>query len=101
MGWTHEDIVIHIRLEIVSAEERDKGEYSCKVRNQYGVIEKKIQLEVEEIDLEVDKKEKAVEMRRELQGIFKKQMKIYSALSRMVTLDQDIFHQVIKEAEKK
>jgi len=99
--WTHEDIVIHVRLEIVSAEEMDKGEYSCKVRNQYGVLEKKIQLEVEENDLIEDEKEKASEMKRELKGILKKQMKIYSALSRIVTLDQDIFHQVMKEAENK
>merc|ERR1711892_659948 len=98
--WTDDDIVIHLRLEILSAEDGDSGEYSCRVKNQYGVLEKKIVLEVDEMDDGYGEGEKTLEMKRELHGIFKKQMRIYSALSRLVTKDKDIFHEVIREAEK-
>ena len=70
------------RLEINSAEENDKGEYSCKVRNQYGVLEEKVVLEVEENDAGDNEEEKTLKIKRELHGILRKQMKIYSALSR-------------------
>ena len=39
-------------------------------------------LEVEDLDDGYGEEEKAVEMKRELHGIFKKQMRIYSALAR-------------------
>eukprot|EP00090_Calanus_glacialis_P007841 TRINITY_DN16272_c0_g1_i4.p1 TRINITY_DN16272_c0_g1~~TRINITY_DN16272_c0_g1_i4.p1 ORF type:complete len:321 (-),score=111.77 TRINITY_DN16272_c0_g1_i4:65-949(-) len=99
--WTDDDIVIHLRLEIMSAQEADKGEYCCRVKNQYGVLEKKVVLEVEDIDEEYGEEEKSLEMKRELHGLFRKQMKIYSALARVVTADQDLFHQVLHQAEKK
>ena len=67
------------RLEINSAEEKDKGEYSCKVRNQYGVLEKTVELEVKETNGE----NRVVEVKRELHGMLKKQMRIYSALVRL------------------
>jgi len=99
--WTEDDIVITLRLEINSAEEKDKGEYSCKVRNQYGVLEEKVVLEVEENMGEDNEEEKTLKMKRELHGILKKQMKIYSALSRIATVNQDIFQETLREAEKK
>ena len=71
-----------LRLEILSAEDGDSGEYSCRVKNQYGVLEKKIVLEVEDLEDGYGEEEKALEMKRELHGIFKKQMRIYSALAR-------------------
>ena len=52
------------------------------MKNQYGVLEKKVVLEVEDIDEEYGEEEKAIEMKRELHGLFRKQMKIYSALAR-------------------
>ena len=87
------------------------------MKNQYGVLEKKIVLKVEDLDDGYGEEEKALEMKRELHGIFKKQMRIYSALSRwgnyfgasteccllfcrLVTKDKDIFHEVIREADK-
>ena len=66
----------------MSAQESDNGEYCCRVKNQYGVLEKKVVLEVEDIDEEYGEEEKALEMKRELHGLFRKQMKIYSALAR-------------------
>jgi hypothetical protein len=66
----------------MSAQESDKGEYCCRVKNQYGVLEKKVVLEVEDIHEEYGEEEKAIEMKRELHGLFRKQMKIYSALAR-------------------
>ena len=52
------------------------------MKNQYGVLEKKIVLKVEDLDDGYGEEEKALEMKRELHGIFKKQMRIYSALAR-------------------
>ena len=52
------------------------------MQNEYGVLEKQVLLEVEEIEEENDEQEKALEMKRELHGIFRRQMKIYSALAR-------------------
>eukprot|EP00092_Neocalanus_flemingeri_P041547 GFUD01045246.1.p1 GENE.GFUD01045246.1~~GFUD01045246.1.p1 ORF type:complete len:312 (+),score=103.43 GFUD01045246.1:15-950(+) len=99
--WTDDDIVIHLRLEILSAEERDNGEYSCQVQNEYGMLEKQVMLKVEEMEEEYDDQEKALEMKRELHGIFRRQMKIYSALARVVAIDQNNFQEVMKEAENK
>ena len=45
------------------------------------MLEETIVLEVEEDNLGDNEEEKTIEMRRQMQGILKKQMKIYSALS--------------------
>eukprot|EP00091_Calanus_sinicus_P015726 TRINITY_DN34303_c0_g1_i1.p1 TRINITY_DN34303_c0_g1~~TRINITY_DN34303_c0_g1_i1.p1 ORF type:complete len:143 (-),score=40.60 TRINITY_DN34303_c0_g1_i1:55-438(-) len=99
--WTDDDIVIHLRLEIMSAQDTDKGDYCCRVKNQYGVLEKKVGLEVEDIDEEYGEEEKVLEMKRELNGLFHKQMKIYSAMARVISIDEDLFHQTLHQVEKK
>ena len=48
----------------MSAQETDTGEYCCRVKNQYGVLEKKVVLEVEDIDEEYGEEEKALEIKR-------------------------------------
>ena len=48
----------------MSAQESDNGEYCCRVKNQYGVLEKKVVLEVEDIDEEYGEEEKALEIKR-------------------------------------
>ena len=52
------------------------------MKNQYGVLEKKIVLEVEDMEGKYGEEERALEMKRELHGILRRQMKIYSALAR-------------------
>ena len=56
----------------------DAGEYTCKVQNQYGVLEREVSLAVEE-DIE-DRNENLV--RKEISSIFRKQIKLYSMLAR-------------------
>ena len=60
----------------------DKGEYCCRVQNEYGVLEKNIVLDVEEKTDENDEHKKELEIKRGLQGIFRRQMKLYSAIAR-------------------
>ena len=67
------------RLEIVNAADSDQGQYSCKVKNKYGELEKSVFLEIEE---QGDEKEKNVELKQELNGLLKKQMKIFSVLAK-------------------
>ena len=58
----------------------DGGGYTRKVKNQYGVLEKEVNLTVEE-DIE-DRNENLV--KREISSIFRKQIKLYSMLARCV-----------------
>ena len=77
--WTDDDIVLHLRLEISAVADTDEGEYTCKVQNQYGVLEREVRLAVED-DIE-DRNENLV--RREMSSIFRKQIKLYSMLARL------------------
>ena len=78
--WTDDDIVLHLRLEISSLTASDGGDYTCKVQNQYGVLEREVILVVED-DIE-DRNEGLV--RKEISSIFRKQIKLYSMLARFV-----------------
>ena len=78
--WTDDDIVLHLRLEVSSVADSDGGVYTCKVQNQYGVLEREVSLAVEE-DIE-DRNEGLV--RKEISSIFRKQIKLYSMLARFV-----------------
>ena len=78
--WTDDDIVLHLRLEINSVADSDGGDYTCKVQNQYGVLEREVSLSVDD-DIE-DRNEGLV--RKEISSIFRKQIKLYSMLARSV-----------------
>ena len=78
--WTDDDIVLHLRLEVSSVTDSDGGDYTCKVQNQYGVLEREVSLAVEE-DI-ADRNEGLV--RKEISSIFRKQIKLYSMLARCV-----------------
>ena len=78
--WTDDDIVLHLRLELSSVTDSDGGDYTCKVQNQYGVLEREVSLAVEE-DIE-DRNEGLV--RKEISSIFRKQIKLYSMLARFI-----------------
>lgn len=93
--WSDDDIVIHLRLEITEVDNSDAGEYSCKVKNEYGVLEKKVTLAVE--DLTPTEDELAV--KKELASIFKKQIKIYSLLSRFSSKHHQSVQEMLKSAE--
>ena len=78
--WTDDDIVLHLRLEISPTNDSDEGDYTCKVKNQYGVLEREVTLTVED-DIE-DRNENLV--KKEISSIFRKQIKLYSMLARFV-----------------
>ena len=58
--------------------EADAGDYICKVKNEYGDLEKKVTLTVE--DDQESKNDTTV--KKEIRALFKKQIKIYSMLAR-------------------
>ena len=58
--------------------EEDAGDYICKVKNEYGDLEKKVTLTVE--DDQESKNDTTV--KKEIRALFKKQIKIYSMLAR-------------------
>ena len=76
--WTENDIVLHLRLEISAVTDLDEGGYTCKVKNQYGVLEREVSLTVED-DMEDGN---ANLVKREISSIFRKQIKLYSMLAR-------------------
>ena len=60
---------------------RDSGDYRCKVKNEYGVLEQRVALTVTPSDESMG----SGAIRREMGAIFRKQLKLYSVLSRSVT----------------
>ena len=59
---------------------RDSGDYRCKVKNEYGVLEQRVALTVTPSDESMG----SGAIRREMGAIFRKQLKLYSVLSRSV-----------------
>ena len=76
--WTDDDIVLHLRLELSSVTDSDAGEYTCKVKNQYGVLERGVTLTVEE---DIGNRNENL-VKKEISSIFRKQIKLYSMLAR-------------------
>ena len=68
-------------MKITAAKLRDSGEYRCKVKNEYGVLEQRVALTVTPSDESMG----SGAIRREMGAIFRKQLKLYSVLSRSVT----------------
>ena len=92
---------------------RDSGDYRCKVKNEYGVLEQRVALTVTPSDESMG----SGAIRREMGAIFRKQLKLYSVLSRSVTTiflssskkdqmcrftakHQDTVQDVLRKAEK-
>lgn len=94
--WSDDDIVIHLSLKITAAKLRDSGEYRCKVKNEYGVLEQRVALTVTPSDESLDGRA----IRREMGTIFRKQLKLYSVLSRFTAKHQDTVQDVLRKAEK-
>ena len=65
-------------MTISNIDDGDMGEYSCKVRNEYGDLKKKITLTVEDLE---DKHSLDV-VKKEMKSIVRKQLKLYSLISR-------------------
>ena len=59
------------------------GEYSCKVKNEYGELEKKANLAVADQDGEQSDLDA---VRKEMKSIVRKQLKLFSLISRLDTL---------------
>jgi len=99
--WTDDDIVTHLSLLIVSAEVSDSGEWRCRVQTEYGEVEAGAELKV--IVEEMEQREDDVEedVLRQIQGLLRKQLKIYGALTRISQTNPENFLELIKEAENK
>lgn len=67
-------------MKIAAAKLRDSGDYRCKVKNEYGVLEQRVALTVTPSDESMD----GGAIRREMGAIFRKQLKLYSVLSRSI-----------------
>ena len=67
------------RLVIENVEYNEVGEYICKVKNEYGELERKVVLSIEE---ENDEENSNEAVRKEMKSIVKKQLKLFSLISR-------------------
>ena len=75
-------------MKITAAKLRDSGDYRCKVKNEYGVLEQRVALTVTPSDESMD----GGAIRREMGAIFRKQLKLYSVLSRSLKRTIIIFY---------
>ena len=80
-------LIIISSLKITAVKLRDSGDYRCKVKNEYGVLEQRVGLTVTPSDESID----GGAIRREMGAIFRKQLKLYSVLSRCVSTIFDLF----------
>jgi len=83
-------------LKITAVKLRDSGDYRCKVKNEYGVLEQRVALTVTPSDESMG----SGAIRREMGAIFRKQLKLYSVLSRFTAKHQDTVQDVLRKAEK-
>lgn len=67
------------RLEISDVRDSDAGDYSCKVKNEYGDLERTISITVDNSQESFD----GDSVKKEMAGLFRKQLKLYSSISRL------------------
>jgi len=97
--WDEEKIVTRLSLEILSVDVKDGGPYTCKVQNEYGVLEKTVTLTVENRTNQ-GKKEKH-SMKNELMALMNKQMKLLTHFIKVAAQEPDEAAHIIKGIEKK
>jgi len=97
--WDEDKIVTHLSLEIVSLDVKDGGDYTCRVQNQYGVMEKTVRLTVENRTMK-DKKEKH-SLNSELMTLVNKQMKLLTHFIRVSAQEPEEAASIMKALEKK
>ena len=66
------------RLEIISLGSNDAGDYTCKVKNEYGDLEKQVTVAIDKTDSTSDENL----IKKEMNSIFRKQIKIFAMLAR-------------------